>query len=104
MDELAKSVQSFAQDDSAMQLALKGLFDVNNELGRMARSNDSQREALVELQARLNLVTIEVKRRQPAEALRALTKADGALRQIENKSDARNPKKDFISSAAHERQ
>lgn len=102
MEELRARVESLSEGSAINQAVLRSMFSVNNELGRLAREDDSVRGALTELQLRLNLVTIEVKRGRPTEARDAFRQAENAFSVIEQDASARELQKEFISRTGRE--
>jgi hypothetical protein len=81
LDEL-RSRLGLEHESGPDQEALRGVFGVNNEIGRLIRTRPSLRPALTDLQAHLNLVTIELKRgnkRRASEAFRDVEKRFGEI-------------------------
>jgi hypothetical protein len=102
MNGLRVRLDSFSEGHESAQEALRAVFAVNNELGRLARGDESLRSALIEVQSLLNLVTIELKRGRPADALEAYERANRSLGVVEKEKVTRRPQKEFISSAGYE--
>jgi hypothetical protein len=102
MEELGARVESLSEGAAVADVALRSIFIVNNELGRLARQDSSLRGALTQLQLRLNLVTIEVKRGRPTEARDAFRQAEKAFGLVAEDISARKFEKEFISRAGRE--
>ena len=102
MADLRSQLEALGTGGVSNQAALRGIFNVNNELGRLARSEAPLSKALIELQAHVNLVTVEVKRGRPTEAREALRLAAEKFSSIKENFDARRSQKEFISNGGLE--
>jgi ATP/maltotriose-dependent transcriptional regulator MalT len=100
--ELGSQMASLDDTSEVAQAALRTVFAVNNELGRLARDDASLRPALVGLQLYLNVVTTQVKRGRVTAARDAFREAEEVFRLVKNESDARIAQKEFISRRGHE--
>ena len=76
--------------------ALKAVFAVNNELGRLARTKNLTRDpAWTALQLQLNAVTRELKRGNVAEARSAHAEVEGLLRRMTGGARVRRLRKNL---------
>lgn len=92
LEELLDEVRG-ALESGDRPSALRCIFRANDELGKLARGDVTLRDALVGLQSRVNVVTVEVKTGEMGEARRALSEADVFLGSIQRRRIA---EKEFI--------
>jgi hypothetical protein len=86
--ELRTGLVGAEKDGQDNQMTLQAIFRTNNELGRVAREDPSLRPALVELQLRLNSVTVELKRGRRATAWENFLEAEERFGQLSGESGA----------------
>lgn len=64
MRRVGEALEGIIKDGSPKQAALKDVFRLNHEIGRMARESPSLAPALREMQLEINYVTIHIKRNE----------------------------------------
>jgi hypothetical protein len=76
------SVGALGTEGTGKQDALKGIFRVNREIGRLSMEFGRMRPVLRELQLEVNLVTIDIKRGRTEAAKERATKVSTALERV----------------------
>ena len=70
------------EDGSGKQEALKDVFRVNHEIGRISRSFTHLAPALREVQLQVNFTTIQIKRNRPEAALEGFARVSSSLSRL----------------------
>lgn len=79
LERLCHSVGALGADGAGRQEALKDVFRVNREIGRLAMDFGWMRPVLREVQLEVNLVTVDVKRGRTEEARERVAKVSSSL-------------------------
>lgn len=72
LDALEIALLAMSEGEASPREVLRQVFAVNDRVGKAARRDAGLKPILVEVQRAVNLVTVEVKRWRPAEAMIAL--------------------------------
>lgn len=84
--ELRRPIAGSGDDGPSQQDALRAIYRVDQELGRMVRTAKSgaaaERTALTPLQLKINELTIHVKRGSRSDSLAALDRVEAAFRAL----------------------
>lgn len=76
---LGESLDSFSLGGATEIDVFQNIFRLNSELGKLARADPSLRPLLIEIQSRINTVTIEVKGSNAQGAAEAFREAASRL-------------------------
>ena len=82
VSRLADSIAGLSDDGSGRQDALKDVFRINQEIGRIARSLDWMAPALRDMQLEVNLTTIQIKNGRSGSAREAFAKVSSSFAKV----------------------